>query len=672
MKNKMISLSVIVIILTLLSGCFGIPVSSQPGQVSSSEYPNSQNTADVLIQSNAAKMTQNAAQPYLDATSTVQAYAIMVATMQTGATMSALSVQLTLDSANVKNTESAYNLQSTQAIDTETAYGKTSTAISKIEETKTAVPPTQTALAAIFQSEERQREKDRLVDEITTYSAPLGALFWAVLPLVVIVLIVVGIVVLFRRLSPIVEARSRYIKQANGEMVYLSGSGDVVTLTRAPTGQTYGPSITITPAGAMVSGIPSPDLQSQVNQQAFLVGLARAYQPGVRNRELEELFTTYLQRASHPAQGEQLIGTGDGVYPMINTSNIPTEASWNMIMRYRGDGLPVGLLDSGEILDPSIDDVPHRLFAGATGAGKSRRGARPAIAMALARGFVVFSIGDMPAPDFRVFDGHPNYHAAVVDQSEDILTYIQAANVEVKRRWQMLYDNSVSMWSLLPNKPPRVMIVIDEYAALMDNLENQSAKLIQNQIANLSRLARKAGIHLLLGAQNPTRDSVRPSIRRNVLTVFFRTTDPAASLAIMGAAGAEQLQDRQFLARIPGGDIQRGVAFDPTDNDIENLLDSGISVTHKVPEWLEATPSPSLISDDSQEFVYQDAKRQDTRTEQIIDLYKSQVDTGKINQASIEKAVYGYTGGRASRAVRAAIDDYLVSLESTTTTTSAI
>jgi len=667
-KTKIFEVLILTLIALLLSGCF--PVAYVP-----TDPTQAQATQDVAIAANAARMTQEAAQPYLDATTTVEARAYAQATLQAASTMDALGVQLTLAAADLEHTQIAYTIQQTQIVDTAIAAEATRVAGAYLAQTQMAAPVTATALAIVQASEERTRQRVELEETVAIWIAPIKAAFWLALPLIVIGLIVFGGVYGFRKLFPVLEARSRYIRQANGQMLYLSGGGDNVILTNTPTATPYGPSVHIRPGGVVVEGVPSPVLQSETNFQAFAVALARSLpQSNAGRDELEKLLKQLENRMSIP-QGQQAVLVNDMAYPAIpGASSLPAVAPWEIMQSYRGNGFPVGLLESGELLDPSFDDAPHRLFAGATGAGKSRRGSRPAIAIALTQGFIVFSLGDMPTPDFSIFDGHPNYHSAVVDAPEDMIKYIESANVEVKKRWQFLYQNNASTWSRLMAAPPRVMIVIDEYPAIVDNLDGKDAKTFQKRIANLSRLSRKAGIHLLLGAQNPTAESIRPSIRRNMLSVYFRMADPAASLAVVGVAGAERLGDRQFLSRTLEGEVKRGVAFDPSDDQIMGLINGRQGQAHELPDWLSNPPALPSGEDESGdndgEFVAVEAPAvagPHERDEKIIGYLRQ-----GMTQAQIEAEVFGYNGGKAYRIVSQVIANYLrTHPQNVTTTTTA-
>lgn len=653
MNNKIIFVTLLILIGLALTGCdemlVNTPVRPSPQQATQ--------TADILIQANMARMTQEAAKPYIDATNTTEALKVAEATRVAGEQAQALALQITREAADLVNTQQAYDFQKTQIADQEIAQEKTRLAIAYIAQTQIAEPPTQTAIAATQKAFDNKQQADDMAAAVKKVSTPIATVFWTLLPLVIIGLLVVGFVIAYRKFMPVMEARSRYIRRPDGSLVYMSGDPNQLTLTTAPTAPAFGPSVTISPDGAIVGGYSSPEFQALINYQTFLVNLVKSFPQTKAGRDDVEAMLRRIQSemTGKTDQGDQVVRVSGNDYPMIGVSDqLPPVAPWEILAGYHGQGLPVGLLESGQLLDPGIDDIPHRLFAGATGAGKSRRGARPAIALALAQGYIVFAIGDMPAPDFRVFDGHPNYHSLVVDQTEQILPYLDAAQAEVKNRWNQLYQNNASTWGRLPGSPPRVLLVVDEYAAIIDNLENPHQKNLQNRVANLSRLARKAGIHLLLGVQNPTRDSVRPSIRRNMLTVFFRTTDQAASLAVMGHAGAERLRDCQFMARVPGGEMALGVAFDPNDNQIVDMIESNQVQPHQLPAWLSNPPELTAVDDSDEDDLNVVQPQKPRRDDRIVQLYLE----GK-SHAEIEEAVFNYSGGRAYRIVTQVINNYL-------------
>lgn len=262
---------------------------------------------------------------------------------------------------------------------------------------------------------------------------------------------------------------------------------------------------------------------------------------------------------------------------------LPASADWSLFTTYDGPAMPIGLDQAGVLMLQDLERMPHRLIAGRSGGGKSRYGMRPAIAAALARGMVVTVIGEVAPVDFKVFDGHPNYYAQQVDDPALVLGYLSALLVEVRRRMDVLYKEGASTWGRL-NAGPRVVVVMDEYAAFVDSLDGAQRSHLFALTANLSRLARKAGVHLLCGVQNPTRDNVRPSIRRNMLTQAFSMVDAQASRAILEADGAERLSGAQYLVMMD--QLVRGAAWAPSDEQISAYLASHRTNQEPAPECL--------------------------------------------------------------------------------------
>ena len=102
--------------------------------------------------------------------------------------------------------------------------------------------------------------------------------------------------------------------------------------------------------------------------------------------------------------------------------------------------------------------------------------------------------------------------------------------------------------------------------------------------------ARKSGIHLALAVQNPTWQSLDLGIRRNCTPLTFRVNDGDASRVILNAPGAEALGKREFLTVT--GNLERVVAFAPSDEQIAAFLASRQTPGLPRPDWLPATGPP--------------------------------------------------------------------------------
>ncbi|MCR5719208.1 MAG: hypothetical protein K6F84_01455, partial [Lachnospiraceae bacterium] len=87
---------------------------------------------------------------------------------------------------------------------------------------------------------------------------------------------------------------------------------------------------------------------------------------------------------------------------------------------------------------------------------------------------------------------------------------------------------------------PRIVVVVDEYMEMMF----RAPKNLEMYIESLSRLARAAGIHLVLATQRPSADVVTSGIKANIpCRASFTVVDWRESKTILDRTGAERLLD---------------------------------------------------------------------------------------------------------------------------------
>lgn len=281
-------------------------------------------------------------------------------------------------------------------------------------------------------------------------------------------------------------------------------------------------------------------------------------------------------------------------------SALPLAAEWGLFVGYEGPEIPLGIAQDGSLMLAHPEMYPHFTVAGRSGGGKTRYGVKSKVAAALARGWYVATLGEMAPVGMNVFAGHANYQDVVVDQPELVLAFLERLYGEIRQRMGALYQHKAGRWEEMLGYGPRVMVVVDEYAAIFDDLQGEQRTRYVRTVNNICRLARKTGVHLVLGVQNPTAESIRPSTRRNTLTQVFQVVDAVASQAILQEAGAERLQGGQYLAVLQEG-IRPGAAFDPSDEQIAAYLAerrAGIKV-YEQPTFLQQLPAgeePGLLS----------------------------------------------------------------------------
>ena len=84
---------------------------------------------------------------------------------------------------------------------------------------------------------------------------------------------------------------------------------------------------------------------------------------------------------------------------------------------------------------------------------------------------------------------------------------------------------------------PRIVVVIDEYADLIEN-----EKDISTYVLSLAQKSRAAGIHILVATQRPSSTVITGQIKANLPTrVALMTASAIDSTVILGQGGAEQL-----------------------------------------------------------------------------------------------------------------------------------
>jgi S-DNA-T family DNA segregation ATPase FtsK/SpoIIIE len=218
-------------------------------------------------------------------------------------------------------------------------------------------------------------------------------------------------------------------------------------------------------------------------------------------------------------------------------------------------GLPVPLgrgPDGAPVVLDLVRDGPHLLVAGTTGSGKSQLLTTLVLGLALRlppRRLALLLV------DFKGGTGLP----AVADLPHVVgrLTDLDAAGArrvlsglraEVHRRERLVAAAGVrDVAELDPADaatPPHLLVVLDEFRALVDDLPDL--------VPGLGRLAaqgRSLGIHLVLATQRPA-GAVHSDLRANVTArIALRVADPGDSLDVVDAPDAASIPaDRPGLA----------------------------------------------------------------------------------------------------------------------------
>lgn len=221
--------------------------------------------------------------------------------------------------------------------------------------------------------------------------------------------------------------------------------------------------------------------------------------------------------------------------------------------------LPIGLAAGAQGVRPAwldlLADGPHALVAGTTGAGKSELLQALVLGLALRHppaelGLVLLDFKG--GAGLRTCAGLPHVVGQVSDlDREQAVRALEALTAELRRREALLAAARVSDLEALrgtpSGAPPRLLVVVDEFRALAEDLPDFVPALVR-----LAAQGRSLGMHLVLATQRPA-GAVTAQMRANLaLRVCLRVTEPAESRDVVDVPDAADLP-----ARTPGRAVVR-------------------------------------------------------------------------------------------------------------------
>lgn len=246
-----------------------------------------------------------------------------------------------------------------------------------------------------------------------------------------------------------------------------------------------------------------------------------------------------------------------------------------------------GQSPDGELQMIDLAKAPHMLIAGTTGSGKTIF--LYSIIVSLLRQYsadeLELLIVDPKQTDFHFFEGLPHLRGGKVltdaDEAIAALTTINAVDKQ-ERTKQIKAMNSRDIDSynakIASGKMKRLVIIIDEYADLVQAAELQGKDVRKTFEANLCMLAqrvRSLGIHLVIATQQP-RAAIVTSQLKAVLPfrVSFRLPSHTDSQTILDRSGAEDLLGRGDMLMLTDSDMLRMQGFFITEEQLIDFIDS--------------------------------------------------------------------------------------------------
>ncbi|OCG74311.1 FtsK/SpoIIIE domain-containing protein [Microbacterium sediminis] len=217
----------------------------------------------------------------------------------------------------------------------------------------------------------------------------------------------------------------------------------------------------------------------------------------------------------------------------------------------RGLAAVIGRGVGGDVVVDLVADGPHAVVVGMTGAGKSELLTTwvASLSRRLGPDRVTFLLADFKGGTaFEALAGLPHVAGVVTDlDGAGARRAVESLRAELRRREGELArigardvaDPRVAM--------PRLVIVVDEFAALLQDHGDLSALF-----TDIAARGRALGMHLILGTQRAA-GVFRDSLLANCpLRVALRVTDASDSRLVIGTDGA---------ATLPGDAASRGIAL---------------------------------------------------------------------------------------------------------------
>ena len=190
-------------------------------------------------------------------------------------------------------------------------------------------------------------------------------------------------------------------------------------------------------------------------------------------------------------------------------------------------------------------EAPHLLVAGTTGSGKSTFLNSIILSILFTRTpeQVRLMMIDPKRIELTAYNSIPHMLMPVITDSREAFKGLAWIEDEMKRRYDIFSTKGVknlASYNQLPSTPkmPRIVIIVDEYMEMMFHAPIE----LENSIKRLSRLARAAGIHLVLATQRPSSDVITNDIKTNLpCRASFTVVDWRESKTILDRTGAERL-----------------------------------------------------------------------------------------------------------------------------------
>lgn len=221
--------------------------------------------------------------------------------------------------------------------------------------------------------------------------------------------------------------------------------------------------------------------------------------------------------------------------------------------------VPFGKDITGKVIVADYAEFPHLLVSGTTGSGKSVfvNSIITTLIMRLSPDDFKLVLVDPKTVEMSKYEGIPHLICPIINEASQAKVMLDKLVVEMNNRYKEFngadYASDINEYNEYAvahgiRKKPRILIVLDEYADLVDN-----CKEIGAPVQSIAQKARAAGIHLLIATQRPTTNIITGTIKANLSTrVSLSAASTIDSITILDEGGAEKLLGRgDMLVKSP-------------------------------------------------------------------------------------------------------------------------